>query len=571
MKRLLLAAAALTAAAAVWVGVSLPPARLTLSSNQTSDGTIAGNLHIHSRDSDGGGSLDEIAAAASRAGLKFIVLTDHGDGTGQPSAPVYREGVLCLGGVEISTAGGHYVAIGLPEAPYPLGGEARDVVEDVKRLGGFGIAAHPDSPKDDLRWRDWTTPFDALEIVNPDTSWRVHVQQRGWRPKLRLLEALTTYPFRPGETIAGLLNESPALLTQWASLTRSRRVVALAGVDAHARLALNNVDARSSSYALPFPSYEASFRALSVHVRTAGPLTGDAPADAKLVIDALREGHLYVALDGVAFPPLFEFTATGQKGVAREGDEITAGGPLMLRVRSNRPAAFTTTIWQGMQVFATGDAPDFAVAAPDAPAVYRVEIRATDDRRRPPWIRSNPIYVRGAGPASTVTGRPAARESQTLFDGRDASGWRVEADPTSLVALDLIQGPEGGELRVRYGLSSGPPVRQFAALTLFPRGGLASHDRLTFTARAERPMRISVQLRAAVTPPQDDRWQRSVYLDTVGRGQTVYFDDFTPIGVTSTSRPPLAAVHSLVFAIDTTNTKPGSSGRVWIKNVALQR
>ena len=224
-----------------------------------------------------------------------------------------------------------------------------------------------------------------------------------------------------------------------------------------------------------------------------------------------------------------------------------------------------------MQVFATGDAPDFAVAAPDAPAVYRVEIRATDDRRRPPWIRSNPIYVRGAGPASTVTGRPAARESQTLFDGRDASGWSVEADPTSLVALDLIQGPEGGELRVRYGLSSGPPVSQFAALTLFPRGGLASHDRLTFTARAQRPMRISVQLRAAVTPPQDDRWQRSVYLDTVGRGQTVYFDDFTPIGVTSTSRPPLAAVHSLVFAIDTTNTKPGSSGRVWIKNVALQR
>ena len=154
------------------------PRDWTLRSNQTSDGTVAGNLHIHSRDSDGGGSLDEIAAAASRAGLKFIVLTDHGDATGQPSAPVYREGVLCLGGVEISTAGGHYLAIGLPEAPYPLGGEARDVVEDVKRLGGFGIAAHPDSQGTICAGATGTTPFDALEIVNPDTSWRVHVQQR---------------------------------------------------------------------------------------------------------------------------------------------------------------------------------------------------------------------------------------------------------------------------------------------------------------------------------------------------------------------------------------------------------
>src|SRR2546426_4280648 len=38
----------------------------------------------------------------------------------------------------------------------PICGEARDVVEDVRRLGGFGIAAHPDSPKTELRWREWT-------------------------------------------------------------------------------------------------------------------------------------------------------------------------------------------------------------------------------------------------------------------------------------------------------------------------------------------------------------------------------------------------------------------------------
>src|SRR6059036_40144 len=89
-----------------------------------------------------------------------------------------------------SAPAGHYVAFDMPASPYPLGGEPRDVVEDVKRLGGFGIAAHPDSPKRELRWGDWDAPIDGLEIINPDTSWRAQLAERGVRPKMRLLVAL---------------------------------------------------------------------------------------------------------------------------------------------------------------------------------------------------------------------------------------------------------------------------------------------------------------------------------------------------------------------------------------------
>src|SRR6202035_4530259 len=127
-----------------------------------------------------------VAAAAARAGLKFVIFTDHGDATRVPDAPAYRSGVLCLDGVEISTGGGHYVAIDMPTAPYPLGGEPRDVVEDVKRLGGFGIVAHPDSPKPELQWRDWSARFDAVELLNLDTSWRILAQQPGVGSKWRV-------------------------------------------------------------------------------------------------------------------------------------------------------------------------------------------------------------------------------------------------------------------------------------------------------------------------------------------------------------------------------------------------
>ena len=80
--------------------------------------------------------------AAARAGLKFVVFTDHGDATATPEPPAYRSGVLCLDAVEISTAGGHYIALDMPTAPYPLGGEARgNLVIAAQRVQGATLLA----------------------------------------------------------------------------------------------------------------------------------------------------------------------------------------------------------------------------------------------------------------------------------------------------------------------------------------------------------------------------------------------------------------------------------------------
>src|SRR5262249_44589481 len=160
VRKLALLAAAIAAAYVGFVALTLPRRHLTLSA--WADRSVPGVLHVHTNRSDGLSSPDEVAAAAARAGLKFLVFTDHGDATRTPDPPQYRSGVLCLDGVEISTNEGHYVAIDMPASPYPLAGEARDVVEDVHRLGGFGIAAHPDSPRPQLQWRAWNAPFDGV-------------------------------------------------------------------------------------------------------------------------------------------------------------------------------------------------------------------------------------------------------------------------------------------------------------------------------------------------------------------------------------------------------------------------
>ena len=110
--------------------------------------------------------------AAARAGLNFVILTDHGDGTREPDAPAYRHGVLCIDAVEISTdersrrrarSAARAVSARRRNARRPRG---------HRRLGGMAIAAHPASPKPQLRWTDWSVPIDGLEWLNGDSEWR---------------------------------------------------------------------------------------------------------------------------------------------------------------------------------------------------------------------------------------------------------------------------------------------------------------------------------------------------------------------------------------------------------------
>jgi hypothetical protein len=574
LRRFLLVAAVLVAAVTAFITSTLPPKHLSLA-DPAPDDAVAGIIHVHSIRSDGRGTPDEIAEAAAQAGLKFVVITDHGDGTRTPEPPAYRHGVLCLDAVEISTSGGHYIALDMPASPYPIGGEARDVVEDVKRLGGFGIVAHPDSPKEELRWREWTAPFDAVEIVNLDTAWRQRAAGASWRQKLDLAARLISYPIRPVESIASLVEPS-TIWEQWTTLARRRRLVTLPGADAHARVGWRTTsDPATGGVSAPLPSYVASFRTLSVHVRAERALTGDAGLDARMIIRAIRAGHAYSAIEGTASPPSFDFTATNEHGTVHAGDELSAAGLLTLHIRSNAPPGFTTTLWNGATVV-SGDhhEQDFNVQVPEitagtaADGVYRVEIRAAGRSQALPWIMSNPIYVRVPMPIVASTGGSVPATSLPLFDGTSLSGWTVAQDPTSLGAVNVVETGTTRQpaLRWRFGLSSGAAAGQFVALIADLTHGAATSDRVAFTIRAERPMRISVQLRT-----ERDRWQRSVYVEAFNREQTVLFDDLRPAGPTASDKPPLADVRSLLFVVDTTNTKPGASGRIWITGPVLQK
>jgi len=566
LKKVLLLTAALVADVLVWIRATLPPQRLTLA--KAGDGTIAGLLHIHTNRSDGLSSPDDVAAAAARAGLKFIVFTDHGDATRTPDPPQYRAGVLCIDGVEISTNGGHYIAIDMPASPYPLGGEASDVVEDVKRLGGFGVAAHPDSPKSQLRWTDWTAPIDGVELLNLDTSWRILAAQPGLAGKRRLVTALLGYPFRSVEVVTSLI-QPPAILAQWAAVAAQRNVVMIAGADAHAKLLLPNADPQPGDFAPSFPGYDPSFRVMSVHVSVDRPLSNDAAADAALVTEAIRKGHLYTAIDGLASPPSFSLTGSNASGTAGAGDVLSPAGAITLHVQSNAPEGWTTVVHEGASILsAAASTQDLTVHGPNRPGVYWAEIVSNIGAPPITWIRSNPVYVRATATPAPPAAQRAIAGSQALFDGASANGWRIEHDANSVGAVELAEsGETGKELRYRFGLAGGNAVGQFAALVYDLPAGIGDYDRFALTLRSERPMRLSIQVRDTTA----DRWQKSIYVGESPQDRVVALDDLIPVGVTHAPRPERAAIRALLVVVDTMNTSPGTSSRLWIKRATLVR
>jgi hypothetical protein len=509
---------------------------------------VAGAFHVHTSRSDGRGSLDDVATAARRAGLDFVVTTDHGDGTRTPEQPAYRSDVLVIDGVEVSTYGGHYAAIGMTPSPYPLAGEAADVVEDMARLGGFGVAAHGDSPKPELRWTDRAAGVDALEWMNLESVWRQATS-------VQIARAVMSYWFRQPETLTLAMVRPHEMFDWWDQAARTRRLVALAATDAHGSLA---------------SSYEACFRTMTTRVELEAPLRGVPAEDASAIVAALRAGHHFTVVDGVARPAGFEFVARRAGSEARPGDVLDAGGPITFETRVAAPSGTTLVLLRDGVVVQQTQAAELIHRADGQRGSYRVEARlSAGDQSTVPFIVSNPIFVGLPQPAAPSVSAAPAVTVDAIAAASPTFVWHDEHDPSS-TAAHVAPSPASPVLTLKFALGNGRPSNQFAAVVLPVPADFASYDRLTLRAHASVPLRLSVQFRefGNQNPP---RWRRSVYLDRTPRMATLLFDDLVPVPPNTTRPAPREKVGGLLLLVDTTNTQPGTAGVVTVSQLALER
>jgi hypothetical protein len=316
----------------------------------------------------------EIARAAARNAVDVVLLTDHDTLAARRAGEEGWHGdVLVLVGEEVTPKDrDHFLAFGL-DREVSRNQPAAGIVSDVMSRGGFGFAAHPfsqGSPRfSRIRGMPWTD-FDCEQIEGLEV-WSF-VTDTG--EKLESVGDVARFVLTPER----VLDHPPAHnLAEWDRLCRQRRVVGIAGIDAH------QIGYRvGERVPVRLMSYARSFRFLRTHVLCQEPLTGELGHDRDQVFDALRAGRCYMALESLGPPRGFAFSAgdlpMGAEA-AFDGQTLQATVPQPARLR---------LIKDGSPI-EERDGAELEHTTVE-PGVYRVEAHLGERT----WILSNPIYLR---------------------------------------------------------------------------------------------------------------------------------------------------------------------------------
>src|SRR6202030_2228430 len=103
-----------------------------------------GVIHIHTRASDGSGTVAEVMAAAEKANLSFIAITDHNVSITESDLAEDPPNLPIISGVEVGTSAGHFLALGIPASwVQPKTSDDRVLLAAARAAGAFRILAHP--------------------------------------------------------------------------------------------------------------------------------------------------------------------------------------------------------------------------------------------------------------------------------------------------------------------------------------------------------------------------------------------------------------------------------------------
>jgi hypothetical protein len=347
------------------------------------------NLHMHTRYSDGAGSHADIAAAAIKAGLDAVIVTDHNvwvDGFAGYTQQGDRR-VLMLVGEEIHNQArepqkNHMLVFGAGRELATYSYDPQLLVDAVSKAGGLAFLAHPVDPaapsvhEVDISWVDWNVQgFTGIELWNGFSE---------FKPRIKSYLHAIYYAYHPQRIARGPL---PEALRKWDELlSTGKKVVAIGGSDAHAhRLHLGPLKRTV------FP-YEFHFHAINTHVLVPKPIGEDANADTRMILEALSRGHCFVGYDLPASTRSFRFSASGLEGAAEMGDELSAKGGVTLQIRL--PQVAECVLLKDGKPLRTWHKHQLCTFIATQPGVYRVEVYTRYLGMRRGWIFSNPVYIR---------------------------------------------------------------------------------------------------------------------------------------------------------------------------------
>lgn len=310
-----------------------------------------GAIHIHSLFSDGTGDLKTIVKAAKKAGLDWIIVTDH---NAIDIEEGIFDGVYVVRGQEISPhSENHYLVFGVNEVIEPCD-NPQIYVDKVRELGGFGFAAHPDEgvmidengncvPRKNsnhcIPWSNKNVKPDGVEIWNWFSNWADNYDDTSLFTK--------AYSFFFKHKI--VKNPSPLTLNWWDNLNNEREniVPALGGVDAHALLI--------KDYFVPlyiFP-YSTCFKTISNIINLREPLSEDFNEAKKQILSAVTKGN-NIIINKHILKDTPEILISDGNNIAYCGESINLEENTVLNIKTNKKTGIKILL-NGKEIFKTQD------------------------------------------------------------------------------------------------------------------------------------------------------------------------------------------------------------------------
>jgi hypothetical protein len=346
---------------------------------------LAGNLHMHTTDSDGHASHQELAQIAGAAGLDFIIVTDHN--VYRPGLDAWSGRTLLLVGEEVhdprrTPQSSHTLCFNIREDVAQHGADPQELIAAVTEQGGFAFLAHPFEhdaasflPEPNISWRDWqVSGYAGIEL------WNYMSEFKG---ALRSKSQALLYAYAPSLAICGPYRET---LQKWDLLLQSRPVSIAGGSDAH------GATYRMGPISRPVQPYDYLFRCVNTHLLSAEPLTGELEHDRAIIYHALGNGHGFVGYEQLAPVAGFSFWARTGESEATMGETVLLHRAVELK--ATVPARARLRLVRDGQVVAQARGRELAFLAPK-PGAYRFEAYRAYAGRIRGWIFSNPIYVKG--------------------------------------------------------------------------------------------------------------------------------------------------------------------------------
>lgn len=343
-----------------------------------------GNVHIHSRYSDGGERVAGIAHAAAENGLNFIGLNDHDYMTDSLHLEEegFHENVVVLMGLEIGERYHHYLAFNIREMIKGKDLSPQEVINRVKAHGGFGFLAHPFEKG--MPFHDHSTAYTWNDLeVEGYAGISIWNYMSRWKERVRTPIHGLYYLFFKQLSLRGPSRETLAF---WDRKCREGKVVAIGGSDAHGALF-----AWGALRFRPF-NYRTLLNTVNLHLLLDRRLSSDFNAAKEQIFWAMQEGRLFVAHDGLASARGFSFFYEAVSGETWQMGEEHGFEPGAIHVHS--PALGRIRVIRNGVKLGEWRSREVRVAIKEE-GVYRVEV----EKRVPlfgwrQWIFSNPIYLR---------------------------------------------------------------------------------------------------------------------------------------------------------------------------------